>query len=83
MPLYIAHVILPYNIMLVNSTFVLMLFVTDVPTLNKVLSYLIMVQFLDNASENRPPTPKSIPEKNRYPAFIDFCVGKAGVVCRR
>ena len=49
-PLYIAHfilfiVILPYNVMSVNSTFVLMLFVIDVPTLNKVLSYLITNEF--------------------------------------
>ncbi len=33
-------VILPYKVMSVNSTFVLVLFVIDVPTLNKVLSYL-------------------------------------------
>ncbi len=45
--LYIAHlslffVTLQYNVISVNSTFVLMLFVIDVPTLNKVLSYIIL-----------------------------------------
>ncbi len=37
--------------------------------------------------KTHPPTPKSVPEKNknkkRYPAFIDFCVSKAGIVYRR
>ncbi len=46
------HVILPYNVVLVNNTFVLMLFFIDVPTLNKVLSEIKF--YLNRRNKNTP-----------------------------
>ncbi len=41
------------------------------------------ILFLDNASQNTTSNPKITSGEKRKPAFIDFCVGKAGVVSRR